>query len=127
MKCADCGRDFSGEFCPFCAKDARPESVAGTDFPVVKAERDEKRKNVRMGKIIIIVVIVLLVVAAVVAAAVRLGGRKEKNDGLSDVHTESAGDESPENEPDTSPVTFSEDVSLFFDGITVDYADALED
>lgn len=152
MKCSNCGRDFSGEECPFCKNNKSEDLINNINLPVLKdktskkrkktekneksekiegteaTESDGKRKNVKMVKIIIIAVIVILIIAAVVAAAVRISGKKDKSVNDSGTHTEEAGDESlPQEEYDTTPVTFNEDVSLSFEGISLDYETALDD
>lgn len=125
MKCDKCGREFSELQCPFCGSaDSPPDDII--NLPVLRAETADKRKKKKMLKVIIIAAVVLLIVIAAVIA-VKLGGRKVKND-TPDIQQEAAGDEIQQTEePDTSPVTFSEDVSLSFEGFSLDYADAISD
>lgn len=127
MKCSQCGGVFpEGTPCPYCG---HTEPQEETPIPTVSAEREKRKKSKRMDKILIIVVIAVLVIA-VVTAVVIIRHKKAKPDEVPGAVSESAGDTLPEEEPeetDFDPVTFSEDVSVTFEGITTAFAGDLED
>lgn len=127
MKCSRCGGVFpGGAFCPTCGHTGQQEE---TPIPIVSAGNEKRKKSKRMDKILIVVVIAVLVIA-IVAAFVIIRHKKPKPDEASAAVPESAGDTLPAEEPeetDFDPVTFSEDVSVTFEGITTAFAGDLED
>lgn len=71
--------------------------------------------------------IVIAIIAAVIIAAVIISAVSKAKNNRSDTEPEPEIPEEDEiPEIDTSPVTFSEDLTVSFDGITLDYADELE-
>lgn len=126
MKCKKCGRESSGSQCPFCGY-GTPSSEDVLNLPVLRAGAYKKRKKEKMIKFFIIAAVVLLIITAI-AIAVKLGGRKAKNDTSNVIQTEATGDEMQQTkEPDTSPVSADEDISLSLEGFSSDYADAIGD
>ena len=127
MKCSQCGGEFpEGSVCPFCGYSGTP---AETPIPTVSAGSERRKKSEQMDKILIIIVIAVLVIA-VVTAVVIIRHKKTKPDEVPGAVSESAGDTVPDEEPGETvfePVTFSEDVSVTFEGITADFAENLED
>lgn len=127
MKCSQCGGEFpAGSVCPFCG---HSEASAEAPIPTVSAESENRRKSKKLDKILIVVVIAVLVIA-IITAVVIIKHRKTKPDDVPGAVSESAGDTIPEEEPEKTtfePVTFSEDVSVTFQGITTEFAGDLED
>lgn len=127
MKCSQCGGEVpAGSVCPFCG---HSETSAEAPIPTVSAESERRKKSKQMDKILIIAVIAVLLIA-VVTAIVMIKHKKTQQGEVSVAGSESAGDTLPEEEPeetDFDPVTFSEDVSVTFEGITTAFAENLED
>ena len=95
------------------------------NIPVVSASIENKGKKKKLMEYLPFVIAAMLVIAIIITVAV-VKSKKNKPD-TDEVITESAGDllVSPDNEADTSPVTFSEDVEVTFEGISLDLADEL--
>ncbi|MBR5233845.1 MAG: hypothetical protein IKW03_06515 [Clostridia bacterium] len=115
MKCNKCSCEYDGIRCPVCGEYAIPV--------VVNSKTEYERKNRKM-EIFLIVAAVIVVIAIIVAVAVT----KNKKADVS--VNESASEETtgflPEAQgKDTTPVTFTEDVSISFEGIDGAYADDL--
>ena len=113
MKCDRCLKEYDGSRCPYCE-----------GIPVVTASTpDNERKNKKM-EVFLIVAAVIIVIAIIITVAVT----KNKKDNVPTAEP-TAGDVAgflPESdEADTTPVTFTEDITVSFEGVDEDYADAL--
>lgn len=126
MKCAKCGKEFPyGKSCPFCGN--TEISISESDTIPVLTNEPKKRRLKKMDKIIIIIVAAVLVIAVVVAAVV-IKSKNKKNEPQDNIVPEATGELSENNSDKTfEPVTFSEDVSVTFSGVTTDYAAEMED
>jgi len=115
MKCSNCATEYDGIKCPVCGEFAIPV--------VINSKTQYERKNKKM-EIILIIAAVVVVIAIIVAVAITKG---KKNDvPVNENATEESAGFLPETEEkDTSPVTFTEDVSISFEGISGSYADEL--
>ena len=130
---------LSGDSDPVCSLDAANEngsadgrifaiSAENANIPVVNLLSERKRKKAKMQKIVIVIIVLVIIAAAVAVAVIAAKSKNSKNGGDQADTAEVAGDElSSDEEADTSPVTFNEDVSVSFEGISLDYADALSD
>lgn len=115
MKCGNCAREYDGEKCPFCN---------GADIPVVSAAKsDNERKNKKME--IILIVAAVVIVAAIIITVFVAKGKKDNNPSELTIAEESGGFLPETDGVDDSPVTFTEDVSVSFEGISGSYADDL--
>lgn len=96
------------------------------NIPVVSASIENERKKKKLMEYLPFVIAAVLVIAIIITVAVVKSKKNNKPDS-DEVVTESSGDLliSPDNEADTSPVTFSEDVEVTFEGISLDLADDL--
>lgn len=98
------------------------------DIPVVSAINENNRKKKKLMEYLPIVVIIVLIIAVIITVAVVKSKKSNKEEPAGFV-TENAGDfivpSDEEGETDTSPVTFSEDVEVTFEGISLDFADEL--
>lgn len=115
MKCDKCSTEYSGESCPVCG---------GIGIPVVSsAKQDNERKNKKM-EIFLIVAAVVAVIAIIITVCVMKS--KKKDIPISEPVAEATAGFLPESdETDSTPVTFTEDVTVSFEGMDDDYADAL--
>ena len=95
------------------------------NIPVVTDLSKNKRKKKNFMEYLPFIIIAVVVIAIVITIAA-VKSKKNKTDS-DEIITESAGDlfVSPDDEADTSPVTFSEDVEVSFEGISLDFADEL--
>lgn len=115
MKCSNCSAEYDGIKCPECGEFAIPV--------VINSKTAYERKNKKM-EIFFIVAAVIVVIAIVVAVVVAKG--KKTDAPVNDNAVEETAGFLPETEEkDTSPVTFTEDVSISFEGISGAYADEL--
>ncbi len=115
MKCSNCSTEYDGMKCPICGEFA---------FPVVinsKTQYERKNKKMEIFLMIAAAVIVIAIIVAVVIAK----GKKTDVPVNEHVAEETAGFLPETEEKDTSPVTFTEDVSISFEGISGSYADEL--
>lgn len=100
----------------------------GTEnIPVVSAAKQNNGKKKKLMEYLPFVIIAVIVIAIVITIAVV---KSKKNSNPDDeIITETAGDllASSDDEADTSPVTFSEDVEVTFEGMSLDFADELEE
>lgn len=98
----------------------------GTEnIPVVSAAKQNNGKKKKLMEYLPFVIIAVVIIAIIITVA---AVKSKKNKTAADeVITESAGDLliSSDDEADTSPVTFSEDVEVTFEGISLDFADEL--
>ncbi len=96
------------------------------NIPVVSASIENKRKKKKLMEYLPFMIAAVLVIAIIITVAVVKSKKNNKPD-ADEVITESAGDilVSSDKEADTSPVTFSEDVEVSFEGISLDFADEL--
>lgn len=115
MKCSKCSTEYDGIKCPECGEFAVPV--------VINSKTHYERKNKKMEIILIIAAVV--VVVAIIVAVVIAKGKKSEIPVNENVAEETAGFLPETEEKDTSPVTFTEDVSISFDGISGSYADEL--
>lgn len=113
MKCDRCSTEYSGDSCPVC----------GGNIPVVTAESHNERKNKKMEIFLIIAAVV--VVAAIIITVCVINGKKKDAPVADTVTEETAGFLPDSDEADTTPVTFTEDVTVSFEGIDSAYADDL--
>ena len=115
MKCSKCSTEYDGIKCPECGEFAIPV--------VINSKTQYERKNKKMEKVLIIAAVV--VVVAIIVAVVIAKGKKSETPVNENVAEETAGFLPETEEKDTSPVTFTEDVSISFEGISGSYADEL--
>lgn len=96
------------------------------NIPVVSASVDTGRKKKKPMEYLPFVIAIILVIAIIITVAV-VKSRKNNKTEANEIITESAGDllVPSDTETDHSPVTFSEDVEVTFDGISLDLADEL--
>ena len=97
------------------------------NIPVVSAINNNNRKKKKLMEYLPFVIIAVVVIAIVITIAVV---KSKKNSNPEDeIITETAGDllASSDDEADTSPVTFSEDVEVSFEGMSLDFADELNE
>ncbi len=115
MKCNNCSHEYNGIRCPECGEFAVPV--------VINSKTGYERKNKKM-EIFFIVAAVIVVVAIIVAVVIT---KNKKNDVPVNqpVAEETQGFLPETQEKDTTPVTFTEDVSISFEGIDGSYADDL--
>lgn len=102
-----------------------PTDGAG-NIPVLSAANENERKKNKFMKYLPLVIAAVLVIAVIITIAV-IKSKKNGKPNTDEIITETAGDllVSPDDEADTSPVTFSEDVEVTFEGISLDLADEL--
>lgn len=96
------------------------------NIPVVSARIDTKRKKKKPMEYLPFIIAIVLVIAIIITVAVVKSRKNNKTD-ANEIITESAGDilVPSDNETEHSPVTFSEDVEVTFEGISLDLADEL--
>lgn len=104
----------------------------GTQIPVLSAKNNNRKKKKIMEFLPVIAIVAVLVIAVIITAAI-VKSKKSDKEKTQEVVTESSGDllvpsqkeKENENEADTTPVTFMEDVEISFEGISSDFADML--
>ena len=109
------------------SKDEKMQTPADStaNIPVLTDLNKNKRKKKKFMEYLPFIIIAVVVIAIVITIAA-VKSKKNKTDS-DEVITETAGDLfiSDNDEADTSPVTFSEDVEVSFEGISLDFADEL--
>lgn len=109
------------------------EQNYGTEIPILRAENDKNRKKKKSMKYLpVIVIVAVLIIAVIITTAIIKSKKSNKND-ESGSATEISGDfivpsdkdDEKDNEVDTSPVTFMEDVEISFEGISSDFSEML--
>lgn len=115
MKCNNCSNEYDGIRCPECGEYAIPV--------VINSTAGNERKNNKME--IILIIAAVIVVLAIIVAFVIVKGRKNDVPVNESVAEEMPGFLPGTEENDSTPVTFTEDVTVSFEGIDEDYADEL--
>lgn len=115
MKCDRCTKEYIGEVCPFCG---------GKDIPVVTSATPVNERNNRKMEIFLIVAAVIVIIAIIITVCVTKCKKKDVPAADTVTH-ETTGFLPESDEIDTTPVTFTEDVTVSFEGVDDDYADAL--
>lgn len=85
----------------------------------IKGKMDNKMKLVVIG-------IVVLVIIAVVATVIIVKSKSERGDGMENITAESSGDSMNENGSVFEPVTFTDDVSVSFTGVSQEFGEEFE-
>ncbi len=115
MKCGRCSTEYSGEICPVCS---------GKTIPVVTSANPVNERKNRKMEIFLITAAVVVVIAIIITLCVAKG--KKKDTPVSETVAEETVGFLPESdETEITPVTFTEDVTVSFEGVDEDYADAL--
>ncbi len=143
MLCPKCKREYSGDSCPFCEGETPAETSEISENKPLKTETENdlpensfddenaetsgensaseeshdggKTSEGRKKLTIIIIAAAVVILAIAVAVGVTVS-KKHKTDSA-----EETGDISENQEKDTSPVTFNEDVTFALDGANSDY------
>lgn len=97
-----------------------------TPIPVLSANNNRKKKKLMEFLPVIIIVAVLIIAVIITVAIVK---SKKNNEKTEEAITENAGDlivpSEKEDEIESTPVTFMEDVEISFEGISSDFADMI--
>ncbi|MBO5934603.1 MAG: hypothetical protein J6Q94_03845 [Clostridia bacterium] len=102
--------------------------MVGTEsIPVVSAANQNKGKKKKLMNYLPFVIIAVVIIAIIITVAIVKSKKSNKPD--DEIITETAGDllVSPDDEADTSHVTFSEDVEVSFEGISLDFENELNE
>lgn len=101
-----------------------------TQIPVLSAQNHNRKKKKIMEFLPVIAIVAVLVIAVIITAAI-VKSKKSDKDKNSDAVAENSGDllvpsgKENENEAETTPITFMEDVEISFEGISSDFADMI--
>ena len=100
-----------------------------TQIPVLSAQNHNRKKKKIMEYLPVIAIVAVLIIAIIITMAI-VRSKKNNNEKTSDVIKENAGDllvpsEKNDEEDETTPITFMEDVEISFEGISSDFADMI--
>ena len=100
-----------------------------TQIPVLSAQNHDRKKKKLMEYLPVIAIVAVLIIAIIITAAI-VKSKKNNNKKTSEVIKENAGDllvpsEKNDEEDETTPITFMEDVEISFEGISSDFADMI--